>query len=203
MIDSFVMLFQQFHVEYFLVVDGMLGYVIELMESTGCRLARMEGPGSCAAGDSAKTAGCLRPVEWSWDTQFTDFTDFTEQRAESADKTERVESSWWIGGTELRVSGPSLAAFEQLSSPAAIGKSFPGSTETASFFLLVVSTIILQKLKNSDFSSLCAFQIFQDLVWPSKIVCSACCFLALACALRAFRGARDVLVPGQAAAAKM
>ncbi|CAL1134940.1 unnamed protein product [Cladocopium goreaui] len=36
-----------------------------------------------------------------------------------------------------------------------------------------------------------------DLVWPSKIVCSACCFLALACALRAFRGARDVLVPGQ------
>ena len=41
------------------------------------------------------------------------------------------------------------------------------------------------------------FQIFQDLVWSSKIVCSACCFLALACALRAFRGARDVLVPGQ------
>ena len=38
----------------------------------------------------------------------------------------------------------------------------------------------------------------QDLAWPSKIVCSACCFLALACALRAFRGARDVLEPGQA-----
>lgn len=50
MIDSFVMLFQQIHVEYFLVVDGMLGYVIELMESTGCRLARMQGPGSCTRG---------------------------------------------------------------------------------------------------------------------------------------------------------
>ncbi|CAK9055620.1 U-box domain-containing protein 12 [Durusdinium trenchii] len=36
-----------------------------------------------------------------------------------------------------------------------------------------------------------------DLVWESKTICVAKCFLALACALRAFKTARDVLVPGQ------